>query len=708
MVVQEVFENAFVAELPCIEGIEQLEEHEQREYCGAFVTCLYAEEVEFGLEHDYERHEQSVDDYAQQHILCEYACVPGRGFAVHKTCAHGFKTERDCGRTVHYDIYPQHLQCREGVAYLQNHAEEDYQHGRKVYRKLELNEALEVFVNASAPLHRGDYRGERVVQKDDIAGLLGNFRTRNAHCDADVGVLYGGSVVYAVARYRNHVALRLERLDHSHLYYGGGAGYHADFGNYFGELLVVEVLYVLCLHRYVLVVEYAELGGYGLGGYNVVAREHLYVYARVTAVFNGVEHVGAERVGYDDEPVERHSAFNEGALGGEIVSPFQGAVGKADYSARLSLVTRDCLLGRFALFGGHFAHCENLFGTALGIGDCGAVLFDYRSHILGFGGERVAVNLSVRTPHAEVVNARLVRRNEHSALGRVADKFGLVALEVHVCRGVYTEVLHKSAVRGHFRGGEMSVAHLHVGDGHSVFGERTRLIRTYDVYAADSFAGDQLFDQRVLFGHLYYIYGERNRNYRGKTLGHGGHYEHYAVDKRIGEQTEYLRCVEAGKASHADFYHLNHKYYCRGYGADGGYKFAELCKLFLKRRAGLVLRGKFAGNFAEFGIVAHSRDYSLAAAARDKAAGIQHVAPFGNGRVFRIADKICLLMHGHALAREGALVRHELRALYKSAVRGQLCARIHAQNVADYDILLRNELHFAVSYYLDQRILAYP
>ena len=90
-------------------------------------------------------------------------------------------------------------------------------------------ETLEVFVDAPAPLHGGDYGGERVVQKNNVAGFLGNFRARDAHCYAYVRILYCGRVVYAVASYGNYVALSFKRFYNAHFYYGGGARYDAYF-----------------------------------------------------------------------------------------------------------------------------------------------------------------------------------------------------------------------------------------------------------------------------------------------------------------------------------------------------------------------------------------------------------------------------------------------------------------------------------------------
>ena len=159
------------------------------------------------------------------------------------------------------------------------------------------------------------------------------------------------------------------------------------------------------------VVEYAELGGYRLGGYYIVAREHLYVYARVAAVLYRGEHVRAERVRNYHEPVEVHSAFNQSALVGEVITSFESAVRKADYPARLGLVACYRLFGSLSFLVGHSAHRQNFFGTALGIRHFLAVLFDYRRHILGFGRERIAENLPVSVPDARIFNARLVRGN---------------------------------------------------------------------------------------------------------------------------------------------------------------------------------------------------------------------------------------------------------------------------------------------------------
>ena len=252
----------------------------------------------------------------------------------------------------------------------------------------------------------------------------------------------------------------------------------------------------------------------------------------------------------------------------------------------------------------------------------------------------------------------------------------------------------------------MGVAKLNVGYRHSVFGEGTRLIRTDYVDAAHRFARDELFDERILFGHLYNVYGKRNRDYRGKTLGHGGNNQHYAVYERIGKQPEYLRARKAVEARHEQLYHLNDEYERRGDCAYQRYEFAELCQLFLQGCARFVLVGKLARNLAEFGVVAHARNHSLAAAARYETARIEHIVALGDGSVFGLAHKICVLVHRHTLARQGALVRHKLGAVYNSAVGRQLCARFNAEYVAYNHLALGYHSYFAVAYYFYQRILA--
>ena len=69
VVFEEVFKYAVVPQLARVEGVEELEQHEQREHGRALVTLLYAEEVELGLQHHDERHIQAVYDYAREHIL---------------------------------------------------------------------------------------------------------------------------------------------------------------------------------------------------------------------------------------------------------------------------------------------------------------------------------------------------------------------------------------------------------------------------------------------------------------------------------------------------------------------------------------------------------------------------------------------------------------------------------------------------------------
>ena len=214
------------------------------------------------------------------------------------------------------------------------------------------------------------------------------------------------------------------------------------------------------------------------------------------------------------------------------------------------------------------------------------------------------------------------------------------------------------------------------------------------------------FDERVLLRHLYDIYGQSYRDYRGKSLGHGRNYEDDAVDERGGNFAENFASV-GGEARNRQLYNLDYEYECGRNGAYQRYELAELGELFLQGRARLVLVGEFARNLAELGIVADARDHRLARAARYKAARIEHVVPFGDGRVLRRAHEGRVLVNGHALAGEGALVRHELSALNQPAVGGQFCARFHAEDIAHDDFFLRYHLDVAVADDLNQRILAH-
>ena len=97
----------------------------------------------------------------------------------------------------------------------------------------------EVVVDAPALLDRGPQRAEVVVGEHHVGRLLGRGAAAAPHRHADVRLPQGGSVVDAVARHRDHLALRLQRADEAELVLGRHAGVDVGVPHPVAERVVV-------------------------------------------------------------------------------------------------------------------------------------------------------------------------------------------------------------------------------------------------------------------------------------------------------------------------------------------------------------------------------------------------------------------------------------------------------------------------------------
>ena len=134
---------------------------------------------------------------------------------------------------------------------------------------------------------------------------------------------------------------------------------------------------------------------------------------------------------------------------------------------------------------------------------------------------------------------------------------------------------------------------------------------------------------------------------------------------------------------------------------DEGDDLAEARHFFLQGRLTALIRLDLARDQPELGIVAHVRDDHFTRAARDETARIEHIYPLRNGYVFRFEYRVRVLFHGHALARERGFVAQKGFAFQKPAVRGDLVARFHIDDIAGDDLLLWNVLYHAAAHYFD-------
>lgn len=128
--------------------------------------------------------------------------------------------------------------------------------------------------------------------------------------------------------------------------------------------------------------------------------------------------------------------------------------------------------------------------------------------------------------------------------------------------------------------------------------------------AADGLTGDHLFHQRVLFGPLDDVEGQRDGHDGGQTLRHRGHNQHNAGDEgvRDGEQGSGTGGYKADE--------LNEKDDGCHSGTQNCNALAEHGQFFLQRRAALGGVGEGLGDLAELSMVADSRNHHAAIAAR--------------------------------------------------------------------------------------------
>lgn len=183
-----------------IDGVEDLHEHENIEENGEMVAvCVIPlKMVEFTVgrnlenyisveNHHCEHHnlEHGLSDDVHGHHRSENASF---GFLIGSTLQQ-FVTgrlggQREGGEGVHYEIDPEHLngiQRRVLQHDSSNQGHEDCDH---IGRQLELDELPYAVVDVSSVFDGRYYRGERVVEENDIRSVLGDVCASLAHCEA--------------------------------------------------------------------------------------------------------------------------------------------------------------------------------------------------------------------------------------------------------------------------------------------------------------------------------------------------------------------------------------------------------------------------------------------------------------------------------------------------------------------------------------------
>ncbi len=90
------------------------------------------------------------------------------------------------------------------------------------------HDAADVGKDRSPLLHRADDGGEVVIGEDHLARLFGHVGAGDSHRHADISAFERGRIVHPIARHRNNMPERLQRLHDAQLMPGLGARARGD------------------------------------------------------------------------------------------------------------------------------------------------------------------------------------------------------------------------------------------------------------------------------------------------------------------------------------------------------------------------------------------------------------------------------------------------------------------------------------------------
>ena len=173
----------------------------------------------------------------------------------------------------------------------------------------EANYLFDVCVYASALFYCVNNSGKVIVGKGHIRSALCNVRARNTHSTADIGGFECGSVVYAVARHRNNVALLLPSLYDTYLVFGGNAGVNRNILYAGVKLCFCHFVQLGAGNGALTGAEYAQFSCYGGCGDNMVTGDHNGAYACTEAGCNRRFCFGTGRVDHTQNTHKGESVF---------------------------------------------------------------------------------------------------------------------------------------------------------------------------------------------------------------------------------------------------------------------------------------------------------------------------------------------------------------------------------------------------------------
>ena len=102
------------------------------------------------------------------HDLFEFA----DRFSVQERVAWWLSSKGKCGKSVHDQVYPEHLNCSEWWVSKDNRTGEYDEKSCQVDSDLELEELSDRVVNVAAVFDGSEHRAEVVISEDNVRGVL--------------------------------------------------------------------------------------------------------------------------------------------------------------------------------------------------------------------------------------------------------------------------------------------------------------------------------------------------------------------------------------------------------------------------------------------------------------------------------------------------------------------------------------------------------
>mmetsp|Transcript_31498 Transcript_31498/g.100343 ORF Transcript_31498/g.100343 Transcript_31498/m.100343 type:complete len:747 (+) Transcript_31498:177-2417(+) len=336
-------------------------------------------------------------------------------------------------QAIGHEVDPEQLHRGQALGAAKRGREEDGGHLANVGGDQVPDEGLHVVVDGPALFHGVHDGREVIVGEHHVRGLLGHLGARDAHGNADVGLLQRGGVVDAVAGHGGDLAETLQDLHNHLLVLGLGAREHGalhltlvhDALEHLGLLLVGHFLELLAREGLPAVVggvgEDAEVRGDGLGGDLIVAGDHDDADPRDAAVLNGLLALGAGGVDDADHADE-----------GELHLDLHEVVGILELG--VALVRRPIVIGQVQLL-----HVELCRERQRAEGIAGHLLHLDLDGLLAGGGEGLDAAARQHDRCAPL----------EDAFGRALDVEGVGAGVV----GVRAQDAHGLALAGELQGG---------------------------------------------------------------------------------------------------------------------------------------------------------------------------------------------------------------------------------------------------------------